>query len=44
MMRRFLPFGFLMLLLLAACASPSANQPATETKDSLDLTVFRAPT
>ena len=41
-MKRILPFGLLMLFLLAACAGPAANRPAAETPP--DITVFRAPT
>ena len=43
-MKRILPFIFLGLLLLGACAGPSASQPVREAENPLDITVFRAPT
>ena len=44
MVKRILLFSVFVLLMLAACAGPVAKQPSTETKQSLTLTVFRAPT
>ena len=44
MVKRVLFFSFFALLLLAACAGPVAKQPSTETKQPLNLTVFRSPT
>ncbi len=43
MVKRILLFSAFVLLMLAACAGPVAKQPPIETKQSLNLTVFRSP-
>ncbi len=43
-MKRIFPLGLFVLFFLAACAGPTANQPATAIEKPLDITVFRTPT
>jgi hypothetical protein len=42
-MKRILPFSFLLLLLLIACAGPAATPAVTKT-GATEITVFRSPT
>ncbi len=44
MIKRILFFSLFVSLMLAACVAPVAKQPATETEQSLNLTVYRSPT
>ncbi len=43
-MNHILPFIFLGLLWLTACAGPAAAPPPTETGRSPEMTVYRSPT
>jgi hypothetical protein len=42
-MKQIVPFSFILLLLLIACAGPAATPVVIET-GAIEITVFRSPT
>jgi hypothetical protein len=43
-MKRLIPFSFLLLIVLAACAPAEAEQEVASRPDAPAVTVYRAPT